>query len=165
MLDKIIGIICDRGAYLIEFIFSRFITADYEYSSVTDITKTELNKITCETHVKGFILDVDETLRFSNNSISQEVEKWITNLKLTNKVIVVTNNYDKDMIRYFTRRGIKIISMAFKPCRKGFLLACKEMNLKPCDVAMIGNNSVTDILGGKRLGMVTIRIKKRKKKK
>ncbi|NMA92200.1 MAG: HAD hydrolase-like protein, partial [Firmicutes bacterium] len=52
--------------------------------------------------------------------------------------------------------GIPAIWYAIKPRRGAFRRAIKEMGLRPGQVAVIGDQIFTDILGGNRLGLYTI---------
>lgn len=46
-----------------------------------------------------------------------------------------------------------------KPRKEIFEHAMKELNLKPGECVMVGDRLDTDILGGKRAGMITVRIR------
>ena len=50
---------------------------------------------------------------------------------------------------------------ALKPFKKSFLDMAKQMKLKPSQIAFIGNNKYTDILGANRSGMYSIYLQDR----
>ena len=60
---------------------------------------------------------------------------------------------------YFKEKGITYISFAHKPLKMNFLKACKEMNVQPDKVLVIGDSLFDDVLGGKRNNMKTALVK------
>lgn len=52
-----------------------------------------------------------------------------------------------------------IIFHAAKPSRKAFLKLVLDFDLKPSEIAVIGDRPLTDIWGGKRAGMKTILVR------
>jgi HAD superfamily phosphatase (TIGR01668 family) len=52
--------------------------------------------------------------------------------------------------------GIPFISRAYKPAKTGFHHAVTAMELPRDQVAVVGDQLFTDILGGNRIGLVTI---------
>ena len=49
-----------------------------------------------------------------------------------------------------------IDKFALKPLKKPFLDMAKRMNLEPSEIAVIGNNKLTDIFGANRAKMYSI---------
>jgi HAD superfamily phosphatase (TIGR01668 family) len=45
---------------------------------------------------------------------------------------------------------------AMKPLKRGFKYIQKETNIKPENIAVVGDQIFTDVLGGNRCGMTTI---------
>ena len=114
-----------------------------------------------ENNIKGLILDVDNTL------VAQYVAKpddrligWINNLRENNIRMCIVSNGSPERVKEFNRDlGLHVISKARKPCKKGFLKALEIMNLDTCEVAVVGDQLFTDMLGGNRLNMFTILVK------
>ena len=114
-----------------------------------------------ENNIKGLILDVDNTL------VAQYVAKaddkligWINNLKENNiKMCIVSNGSPKRVKIFNEDLNLYVISKARKPSKKGFLKALEIMNLQPYEVAVVGDQLFTDMLGGNRLNMFTILVK------
>ena len=114
-----------------------------------------------ENNIKGLILDVDNTL------VAQYVEKpdnrlieWIDNLKKNNiKMCIVSNGSPKRVKEFNEDLNLYVISKARKPLKKGFLEALDVMGLGTNEVAVVGDQLFTDMLGGNRLNMFTILVK------
>ena len=59
----------------------------------------------------------------------------------------------------FLLLGIDYIGFAHKPLKKNFRKACDKLELNPEDILVIGDDTFSDIYGGRRNGMKTIRVK------
>ncbi len=108
--------------------------------------------------IKGIILDVDNTLTMHN---SQEVHKivleWLQKMKDNSiKLIIVSNNYEERIKPFADKIGLDYISFGCKPLTKGMTQAVKKMGLKKEQVAIVGDQIYTDILGGNLKGLYTI---------
>ncbi len=114
-----------------------------------------------ENDIKGIILDVDNTLIYYNKTLLDGVEKWCENLK--NKGIqfcIVSNNCKKENVKEIADRlGIKYISFAMKPMKRGLKKAQEIMKLDARDIAVVGDQIFTDVVGANRLGMFSILVK------
>ena len=55
-------------------------------------------------------------------------------------------------------KGIEYIGYALKPLRYNFLKACKMLQLSPKQVVVIGDDILSDIYGGNRNNMTTIKV-------
>ena len=108
--------------------------------------------------IKGIITDMDNTLvPWNDRSVYPRLSRWLENLKEKGFFLYIISNSTP-------RRGKKLagdleipaIWYAIKPRRRAFRKAIKEMNLLPRQVAVVGDQIFTDILGGNRLGLYTI---------
>ena len=115
-----------------------------------------------DNNIKGLILDVDNTL------VAQYVEKpdqrlidWINYLRDNSiKLCIVSNGSTKRVAKFNQDLGIDAITKAKKPLKKGFLEASKVMNLSVSEIAVIGDQLFTDVLGGNLLNMFTILVQR-----
>lgn len=111
--------------------------------------------------IKGLILDIDNTLvpnyiKDADNAVVQ----WIERAKNAGLgVCIVSNASHKRVLRFNERLKIDVVHKASKPRKKGFLKAADIMKTIPSEIAVIGDQVFTDILGGNRLGMYTILVK------
>jgi hypothetical protein len=75
------------------------------------------------------------------------------------KACIVSNASKKRVIRFNERLRLYAIHRASKPGTGAFLKASRLMELKPANIAVIGDQIFTDVYGGNRAGMFTILVK------
>ncbi len=116
----------------------------YFTHKVTDLNINFLNQI----NVKGIILDVDDTLVESNESVPQsDIVNWIETLKSSGiKVILLSNNISIRVEPLAKKLDILYISMAMKPLTAGLKKAIKRISCNPQSVIIVGDQIFTDIL-------------------
>ena len=141
------------------------IKPDEKYEDVKQIDFEELKRLRDKYDLKGIILDIDGTLRQNMEKIDYRNIRWIIKLKQILKVCMVSNGKDSRVEELAKRMDITYIPLAFKPLKRGFLEAVKDMDVNPTKVLVIGDEYLADILGGKRMGMKTAIISEKKKKK
>lgn len=110
--------------------------------------------------IKGIITDMDNTLvPWSDRTVYPRLAEWFANLKGKGfKVFIVSNN-SKDRGGQLARElDIPAIWYAIKPRRRAFRKALEQMCLSPEEVAVVGDQIFTDVLGGNRLGLYTIHV-------
>ena len=132
------------------------------YKSVKDITIDFLR----EKNLKGLILDVDNTLLDYYRKIPDGVEEWINNLKNGNiKCCILSNTNKKDKVEYIAKRlNLPYVYFAKKPCKSGFLKAKEILKLENKNIAVIGDQIFTDVIGGNRCKMYSILVEPISKK-
>ena len=155
-LEEIIG---DKILDMVHFVLSKAIKPDITVDKVTELDEEQIEKLKQKYGIEGIILDVDETLRKNMKNIPPANRQWIEKLKNQIKIIILSNGTDKKIEDYFSKNGIDYISFAHKPLKKNFLKACKEMDVKPDKVLVIGDSLLDDVYGGKRNNMKTALVK------
>ena len=105
------------------------------------------------------ILDVDETLRNNLQAIPKCNQEWLEEIKKHIKVIVVSNGLEAKAEQYFRENRIEYIGLAFKPLKRGFIKACKSLNVNPEHVLVVGDDLWDDIHGGRKNNMKTALVK------
>lgn len=125
--------------------------------NITCVTAQLLN----ENKIKGLILDVDNTLtRHGSQNIDTAVLDWLSSMKQIGiPMAIVSNNTQKRIEPFASRLGISFTAMGMKPLPRGLLSACKKLGRRPVEVAVIGDQIFTDILGGNMCKMFTILVK------
>ena len=108
--------------------------------------------------LKALILDVDNTLIDYNKNLSHEKIEWAKNLKGQGvKLYILSNSHKKEKVEKVANKlDIPYKLFAKKPSKKGFLEIQKELNLKPEEIGVVGDQIFTDIIGGNRCKMFTI---------
>lgn len=111
-----------------------------------------------ERDIKAIILDVDNTLTSHNNPIPADgVSQWLQQLKCCGfHVAILSNNSRKRVAPFAQQLGLDYITRACKPLTFGVTRACKKYGLASRQVALIGDQIFTDILGGNLKGICTV---------
>lgn len=124
---------------------------------VNRVTDIKLNS-----NIKGVLVDLDNTLtRDMESDVEDFAFEFIRNLKAQNiKVYIISNNDRERILPVAKELDVPFIQSAAKPFSKSFLQAAQLMQLKPDQIAVIGDQIFTDILGGNNAGMYTILTKK-----
>lgn len=124
------------------------------YHRVTDIKLEELQK----SQIKGIILDVDNTLIDLNKNLLEGATKWCKNLQENGiKFCIVSNSNSKERVENVAKAlNVPFIFWGMKPLKYGIKKAKEKMDLSFPEMAIVGDQIFTDILGGNRCKMYTI---------
>ncbi|MFC7372707.1 YqeG family HAD IIIA-type phosphatase [Fictibacillus iocasae] len=108
--------------------------------------------------VKGIITDLDNTLvEWDRPEATPELIEWFTSIKEKGILITIVSNNTQQRVRSFSDPvGIPFIYSARKPMTRAFKRAIQDMKLKREEIVVIGDQLLTDVLGGNRLGLHTI---------
>lgn len=108
--------------------------------------------------LKALILDLDNTLIDYNKNLSDSIIQWAKELKGQGvRLYILTNTNDKQKVENVSEKlGIPYEIFAKKPLKRGFLKVQKILNIKPENIAVVGEQIFTDIIGGNRCNMYTI---------
>ncbi len=108
--------------------------------------------------IRGIILDLDNTLvPLGCQNVAPRMCRWVNSLKEEGfKLYIVSNSTPGKGGKLAQEMDVSAIWYAVKPRRKAFRLALQRMGLEADEVAVIGDQVVTDVLGGNRLGLLTI---------
>jgi HAD superfamily phosphatase (TIGR01668 family) len=111
-----------------------------------------------EKGISGLIIDLDNTItEWTGEVINPEVEQWFADLPKHNiKVCIVSNNRRRRVCKVAEQLGISCVFNAGKPRRKAFRQAMDLLGTSPGETAVVGDQIFTDVLGGNRLGLLTI---------
>ena len=122
--------------------------------TVTDITLDFLQK----NKLKALILDVDNTLIDYYKSLSEKTIEWAKDLQNNGITLYILSNTNKkkkvEMVA--NKLGIPYEMFAKKPAKKGFLRVQEKININAENIAVVGDQIFTDVIGGNRCNMFTI---------
>ena len=123
-------------------------------SRVTDISIDILNKY----GLKALILDVDNTLSTHHGQVLTDgLTEWLGVMKDAGiKLTVLSNSKEKRVKPFAEKIGLDYIALGLKPLPFGYLRAKKSLNVKRNEVAIVGDQIFTDVLGGNAVGVKTI---------
>lgn len=128
---------------------------NYIFNSVTDITPQFLEV----SHIKALLLDVDNTLSVAhgNKTLKNGVPEWLSKMRESDISMMILSNAKKERAKLFADSvALDVIGLAAKPLPFGYFKAVKALRLRRKNVAIIGDQVFTDILGGKLAGVKTV---------
>ena len=108
--------------------------------------------------IKGLILDLDNTLSMHGSPAAEEgVEEWLSDMRrLGIKMSVVSNNTAKRVTPLANKLGLDFIPFGCKPLTFGISKAVKHLGLPKKNLAVVGDQIFTDVIGGNLSGIMTI---------
>ncbi len=117
-------------------------------------------------NIKGIILDVDNTLIDYYRKFEDGTIQWVEELKKAGiKFCIVSNSNKLDKVSYVAKElDIPYFHFAKKPFKSGFLKAKEKMGLPAENIAAIGDQIMTDVIGSNRCKMFSILVKPIKEK-
>lgn len=125
--------------------------------NVTEITPEFLEK----NKLKGLILDVDNTLIDYDRNLVTGAKEWIESLKQKEYRFCILSNSNKlEKVETVGKTlGIPFIHLAKKPFKKGFKKAKEILALPEAEIAVVGDQIMTDVIGANRSKMFSILVK------
>lgn len=127
-----------------------------------DVNLDKVEQITIEflqkNKIKALILDVDNTLIDYNKTMSESVVNWAKETKgQGTKLYLLSNSNNKEKVEKVAKTlEIPYRNFAKKPLKSGFLKVQKELGENFENIAVVGDQIFTDIIGGNRCNMFTI---------
>lgn len=108
--------------------------------------------------VRGIITDLDNTLVGARTPMATpELIAWLDKVKADGfKVVILSNNNSGRVGRFADPLGIPFVPAARKPANKAFHKALGLLGLEPNQTVVVGDQMLTDVLGGRRMGLRTI---------
>jgi len=130
---------------------------NYYCNNVRDVKLEFLQK----NNIKGIILDVDNTLIDYYRKFEDGTIEWVNELKKAGmKFCIVSNSNKLDKVSYVAKElDIPYFHFAKKPFKSGFLKAKEKMGLPAENIAAIGDQIMTDVIGSNRCKMFSILVK------
>ena len=130
---------------------------NYYCNNVREISVDFLNK----NNIKGLILDVDNTLIDYYKNFEDGTIEWVEELKKAGiKFCIVSNTNNVEKVKQVAGKlDIPFFYFAKKPFKTGFLKAQQLMQLEPENIAAVGDQIMTDVIGSNRCKMFSILVK------
>lgn len=124
-------------------------------------------EILIKNKIKLLILDVDNTLIDYNKNLSESIVEWTKQMKGQGiKLYILSNTNDRKKVEEVSKKiDVKYKHFGMKPLKKGFKEIEKETQIKSQNIAVVGDQIFTDILGGNRSKMFTILVEPINKEK
>lgn len=118
---------------------------------VTHITPALLKKL----GVAGLLLDIDGTLMETRDAMpAQPVLDWLEEMKSAGVALhILSNNRHRERVQAFAQAvDLPWQNLAGKPGKRGFCLAAERLGLPPEKLALVGDQTFTDMWGARRWG-------------
>jgi len=127
---------------------------DQHVKNIFEITPKALK----EKGVKGIITDLDNTLvEWDRPLATPKIIEWFEEMKRNKiKVTIVSNNKEGRVKAFSDPLNIPFIFAARKPMGRAFKKAILQMGIQKEEAVVIGDQLLTDVLGGNRSGFHTI---------
>jgi HAD superfamily phosphatase (TIGR01668 family) len=108
--------------------------------------------------VRGIITDLDNTLVGAKAPLATpELIDWLKVVgQMGFQVVIVSNNNKLRVTTFAEPLALPFIYRAKKPTSAAFHKAMLMMKLLPNQTVVIGDQMMTDVLGGNRMGLYTI---------
>jgi HAD superfamily phosphatase (TIGR01668 family) len=125
--------------------------------SVRTIYDIEMKQL-WDSGIRGIITDLDNTLVGAKDPLATpELIEWLKQVKLIGfNVVIVSNNRRPRVSAFAEPISIPFIYRAKKPTNVSFHRAMKLLGTSSKQTAVIGDQMLTDVLGGNRMGLYTI---------
>jgi len=123
--------------------------------SIFDLDITSLNK----RGIEGLLFDIDNTITvWGVDSVDAKTETLIKELDAQGFTIAFISNAKANERPglYEPLSPYPVVYDAAKPLSSGFKKVSREMGLMPHQIAVVGDQLFTDIMGANRLGFYTI---------
>ncbi|SES71627.1 hypothetical protein SAMN05660297_00365 [Natronincola peptidivorans] len=124
---------------------------------IESILHLDLDKLK-NRNIKGLIIDIDNTLvAWDIKYASEKTIDWLLKLRKEGfEVCLVSNNTEDRVVTFNEELKLPAIHRATKPRRGPFKKAMKIMKTEIHNTAVIGDQIFTDVLGGNRMGLLTV---------
>lgn len=135
-----------------------FIKPDMRLDDVTQINCAQLQ----DRGITGLIFDLDNTLMLPKKChLLPRIGHWLEEVQQNGmRCIVLTNNPHLDYCQQAEALlKMPVICHAKKPDCEKFIEALQQLQLKPSEVAMIGDRLLTDVWVGQKMDAFTIWVK------
>ena len=127
------------------------------FESVKEITINFLNI----NNIKALILDVDNTILDFDKNIPEGIDKWCEDLKKQGiKFCILSNSNHKEKVQMVAKKlDIPYFYFGTKPLKRGFKKVVKLLEEKEENIAAVGDQIFTDVIGANRCKIFSILVK------
>lgn len=132
--------------------YKRFIPSIYQESIFT----INYNKLK-DDGIKCLLFDLDNTISPAKEVVlNEKIKELFDKLKNDFKIILFSNNFPKRISKFGNYYDVDIACISLKPFSYKYRYILHKYGYKKNEVAAIGDQLLTDIQGGNKMGLKTI---------
>jgi HAD superfamily phosphatase (TIGR01668 family) len=108
--------------------------------------------------IRGLILDLDNTVvSWGGSEIAREHLAWVADARDRGfRLVMLSNNFSDRVTLIAQQMQIPFVASALKPLPTGFLAAVRRLGLPRRQIAVVGDQLFTDVLGARLCGLYSI---------
>lgn len=107
--------------------------------------------------IKCLLFDLDNTISPAREIVlCEKTKKLFNKLKKNFKIILFSNNFPKRVGKFGDYYSVDIACISLKPFSYKYRYILRKYSLKKNEVAAIGDQLLTDIQGGNKMGITTV---------
>ncbi len=112
-------------------------------------------------NIKALILDVDNTILDFDKNIPEGIKEWCENLKEKGiKFCILSNSNKEEKVKMVAEvLNLPYFNLATKPFKRGFKKAINLLEEKEKNIAAVGDQIFTDVIGANRCKLYSILVK------
>jgi HAD superfamily phosphatase (TIGR01668 family) len=135
-------------------VYMEIYVPDLYKKSIYDINYKKLK----QSGIKCLLFDLDNTLIPYNEKLpTKKIKDLFISLKdMGFKVIIFSNSGKKRLQPFKEQLNVDVCYRCFKPSPKKFLYVMEHFNYNESQIAIVGDQFYTDIIGGNKVGITTI---------
>lgn len=116
--------------------------------------------------IHAIILDMDNTLIDYDLNLLEGAKEWCDDLRKKGiKLLIVSNSNKKEKIEKVSNKlELDYILFAMKPLKKGYKKAINKLKENPQNIAAVGDQIFTDVIGANRNKIFSILVEPLNKK-
>ena len=128
-----------------------FLVPEFIFADVTRITPDFL----AQQDIHALVLDVDNTLTdHGSQALRPAVSAWLALMRENGILLTIaSNNKEKRVAPFAEKIGLEYVSFACKPLPWGLAKARKRWNIPRSQIALVGDQVFTDVLGADFYGI------------
>lgn len=108
--------------------------------------------------IKCLLFDLDNTLvPYYQKEPDRRIIDLFNNLKERGFTVAIISNSPKKRLEPFVEKlNVECSCSSRKPSTKGFKELMRKLDFNECEIAIIGDQILTDVVGGNKVGITTI---------
>ena len=132
------------------------LTPEYIFRAIEAITPEFLR----QHGITALVLDVDNTLTGDGSQqLDATVQQWLDTMRAAGVRLTIVSNNTAARVRPFADRvGLAWVPLACKPLPVGLAVARRRLGVRKNQMAMVGDQIFTDVLGANCAGVQSILI-------